>query len=198
MTPSAAARLDPVGRLRLPRRPALVRAALAAVLLLTAAAVLHTGPDPAPATGPDPALTGPDPADLTDPPDPDPDLATGPDPDLATGPDPDLATGPDPASPDPPGPERLAIPDGLVGVPVPLGDPARLSVLLPGDRVDLLAVPAAGGAPVALATGAPVLALDHAAATLLLAVTPEQGRAVVATPPTTTFAVIVRGPSGSG
>jgi hypothetical protein len=188
MTPSAAARLDPVGRLRLPRRPALVRAALAAVLLLTAAAVLHTGPDPAPATGPDPALTGPDPPDLTDPPDPD----------LATGPDPDLATGPDPASPDPPGPERLAIPDGLVGVPVPLGDPARLSVLLPGDRVDLLAVPAAGGAPVALATGAPVLALDHAAATLLLAVTPEQGRAVVATPPTTTFAVIVRGPSGSG
>ncbi|MPZ27177.1 MAG: hypothetical protein GEV12_12395 [Micromonosporaceae bacterium] len=81
-----------------------------------------------------------------------------------------------------------------MGVPVPLGDPASLAVLRPGDQVDLLAVPTGGGEPAELVTGAPVLAVDQAAAALLLAVTPEQGRAVVSTPqPAARFAVIVHG-----
>jgi hypothetical protein len=173
MAPYPADRLDPVGRLRLPRRPTLVRATLVAALLLTAAGVLYAGAEPArPGSG-----TATDPADPAGP-----------------------AAAADTAPPGhPPGtPERLPIPPGLVGVPVALGDPGRLAVLRPGDRVDLLAVPAAGGEPVRLASGAPVLAVDHAAATLLLAVTPEQGRAVLAEPAaSTTFAVIIRGWPGA-
>jgi hypothetical protein len=171
MAPSPADRLDPVGRLRLPRRPTLVRAVLVAGLLLTAAGVLYAGGDP-PAP-PAPAAERAEPA---------------PGPGRATPDQPRPAEGP------PAGPQRLPIPAGRVGVPVSLGDPARVAVLRPGDRVDLLAVPTAGGDPVPLATGSPVLAVDHAAAILLLGLTPEQGRAVLATPAaTTTFAVIVRG-----
>lgn len=175
MTTSAARadRLDPVGRLRLPRRPTLVRAALAAILLLTAAGVLYAGDSPtAPATSAAPdGVAHPTPTP-TPPPDPDGQQAAG----------------------GPPEPGRLPIPSGLVGVPVPVGDPAGLAVLRPGDRVDLLSVPTAGGEPAALVTGAPVLAVDHAAAALLLAVTPEQSQAVVSVPPSTArFAVIVHG-----
>jgi hypothetical protein len=151
-------RLDPVGRLRLPRRATTIRAALVTVLLLTAAGVLYARDDPAPAPA------------RADPP--------------AT-----VAPGPDP-SPDPEA--RLPIPDGQVGVTVPLGDPASLAMLRPGDRVDLLAIPAAGGDPVPLADAAAVLAVDPAAAALLLALTPEQGRAAVSASTTGTFAVIVR------
>jgi hypothetical protein len=194
MTSSAAARLDPVGRLRLPRRPALLRAAAAAALLVTAAAVLYAGGDPPPAgagqAGGAPASPGSATPDRSNLEHQDP-VQPAPDPDWP-GPDPDL-----PGSAWP-GPERLAIPDGLVGVPVSLSEPARLAVLRPGDRVDLLAISAAGGEPAPLASGAPVLAVDHAAAALLLAVTEEQGWAVASTPPTTTFAVIVRGPAGHG
>lgn len=100
-----------------------------------------------------------------------------------------VAPEPDP-SPDPEA--RLPIPDGQVGVTVPLGDPASLAMLRPGDRVDLLAIPAAGGDPVPLADAAAVLAVDPAAAALLLALTPEQGRAAVSASTTGTFAVIVR------
>ena len=200
MTPTPADRLDPVGRLRLPRRPTLVRATLVAALLLTAAGVLYAGAEPAqPASG---TPTGPDPGaeGSSDPGAP----GTGPsepsrpaDPGFGFGfgaTDPTGAADAEWPGHPPGGPERLPIPPGLVGVPVALGDPGRLAVLRPGDRVDLLAVPAAGGEPVRLASGAPVLAVDHAAATLLLAVTPEQGRAVLAEPAaSTTFAVIIRG-----
>jgi hypothetical protein len=155
-TPST--RLDPVGRLRLPRRTTTIRAALVTVLLLTAAGVLYARDDPAPA----PARA-------------DPPATAAPEPDPT--PDPDA---------------RLPIPDGLVGVTVPLGDPASLAMLRPGDWVDLLAMPAAGGDPVPLADAAAVLAVDPAAAALLLALTPDQGRAAVSASATGTFAVIVR------
>jgi hypothetical protein len=157
-TPST--RLDPVSRLRLPRRATTIRAALVTVLLLTAAGVLYARDDPAPAPVPAHA-----------------------DPPATAAPEPDPT--PDPAA-------RLPIPDGLVGVTVPLGDPASLAMLRPGDRVDLLAIPAAGGDPVPLADAAAVLAVDPAAAALLLALTPEQGRAAVSASTTGTFAVIVR------
>jgi hypothetical protein len=217
MAPSPTDRLDPVGRLRLPRRPTLVRATLVAALLLTAAGVLYAGAEPArpasgTATGPDPGAEG-----SSDPSGPGAEGSSEAGAPGSGSSDPGRPAGPgsgvtDPAGPagaadnappghPPGGPERLPIPPGLVGVPVALGDPGRLAVLRPGDRVDLLAVPAAGGEPVPLASGAPVLAVDHAAATLLLAVTPEQGRAVLAEPAaSTTFAVIIRGwpgPDGS-
>jgi hypothetical protein len=156
MKTSAPARLDPVGRLRLPRRATMLRLAIAAGLLLTAAGVLYAGGDPGSA-------------------DPAPPLATG---------RPEPATEPD---------GRLPIPDGMVGVPVTPGDPASLAMLHPGDRVDLLAVAAAGGGGAErLAGGAPVLAVDHSAAALLLALTPEQGQAVVSAPAGTRFAILVR------
>jgi len=156
------ARLDPVGRPRLPRRTTTIRAALVTALLLTAAGVLYARDDPDPAAAPARA---------------DPPATEAP----APAPDPT----PDPAA-------RLPIPDGLVGVTVPLGDPASLAMLRPGDRVDLLAIPAAGGDPVPLVDAAAVLAVDPAAAALLLALTPEQGQAAVSASTTGTFAVIVR------
>lgn len=157
MTTTPPARLDPVRRLRLPRRSALLRGALVALLLLTAAGVLYAGDEP-PAAG--------------------------------TGQAPPEAGQPEPEAGQPEA-GRRAIPDGMVGVPVLLGDPARLALLRPGDRVDLVAVPGSEGDPVVLAAGAAVLAVDHAAATLLLAATPAQARTVVATPATAVLAVVV-------
>jgi len=187
MASSAAPRLDPVGRLRLPRRPTLLRALLVAVLLLTAAGVLYAGADPArpaPASAPRPS--------------PDPDSGPGAGAGAPPGRPPPATPGNSPELPagtaaGSPGPDRLPIPAGQVGVPVPLGDPGRLAVLHAGDRVDLLAVPTTGGDPVLLATGALVLAVEPAAATLLLAATPAQARQVLSVPPATTFAVVIRG-----
>lgn len=121
---------------------------------------------------------------------------------------------PDPAAPAPAGDGRLSIPDGLVGVPVTLAEPTALTVLRAGDRVDLLAVRGAGAGPAAdaarlggadgvtggdagagtraLAREAFVLAVDHAAAVVLLALTPGQAGTVVSVPGGTRFAVIVR------
>ncbi|HEY8473104.1 MAG TPA: flagellar biosynthesis protein FlgA [Natronosporangium sp.] len=149
---TTSARLDPAGRLRLPRRATLLRLAAAAALLLIAAAALYSGD-----RGP-PAATAPPPAS---------------------------------ASPDPGG--RLPIPAGKVGVPVTLGDPAGLALLQPGDRVDLFAVTGSAGEPERLATDSPVLAVDRATAALLLALSPEQGEAVVTQPAGTVFAVLARG-----
>lgn len=191
--PAAPDRLDPVGRFRLPRRATTLRLVLVAGLLLTGAGVLYAADDP----------PGTDPLAATDPP-ADPPAATDPPAAVHTPRPgtPDAGTS-DPGTPDPgtgpvtrptaggPAP-RLPIPSGLVGVPVSLASPASLAMLRPGDRVDLLAVPAAGGDPAPLAGAAPVLAVDPGAAALLLALTPEQGRAVVSTPATSRFAVIVR------
>jgi hypothetical protein len=155
MRMSAPARLDPVGRLRLPRRTTMLRLAVVAVLLLTAAGVLYTGDGP--------GRTDPQPPEAADQPEPVAEAAG-----------------------------RLPIPDGMVGVPVPLGDPASLALLRPGDRVDLLAVSATGGHPAPLADDTPVLAVDSAAAVLMLALEPEQGRAVVSAPAGTVFAILLR------
>jgi hypothetical protein len=186
---AASATLDPVGRFRLPRRPATLRAAAVAALLLTAVGLLYTDPRAGPPAGQPATAASPGTGDH---PGPSPDAGPGTD----SGPVPGTGLAiPEPAGPGPePGTERLAIPPGRVGVPVGLGDPARLALLRPGDRVDLLAVPVMGGDPVPLASEVPVLAVDPAAGTLLLAVTPEQGRAVLSAPgATTTFAVLVHG-----
>lgn len=92
---------------------------------------------------------------------------------------------------------RLPLPDGLVGVPVRLADPAPLAVLGPGDRVDLVALPSqadGGGPPQVLANAA--LVLDAVGGdeppVLYLALPDAQARAVLATPPEARFGVIVR------
>jgi hypothetical protein len=88
---------------------------------------------------------------------------------------------------------RLAVPPGLVGVPVHLADPAALAVVRTGDRVDLTA--AAGGASSAV-LAASVLVLDVAAtgetAVLYLAVTEAQARSLTGARPDVRFGVMVR------
>lgn len=156
---TTSARLDPVSRLRLPRRTTLLRLAAAAALLLTAAGLLYAGDgEPGGVEAAAPASPLP--------------------------------------SPDPDG--RMPIPEDAVGVPVTLGDPAGLALLRPGDRVDLFAVAGTGGEQSRLASDAQVLALDHTAAALLLALTPDQGQAVVSAPAGTVFAVLLRGQSLDG
>lgn len=158
-----AARLDPVGRVRMPRRATTLRAALVAALLLTAAGLVYSGGGradgaPSPVDQPAPASTPAWPVEVT------PEFAGA----------------------------RQPIPDGMVGLPVPLAEPAALAVLRPGDRVDLLTVPAAGGDPAPLAAGARVLAVDRAGGSVLLSLTEGQAQAVLATPAESRYAVVVR------
>ncbi|WP_406038228.1 flagellar biosynthesis protein FlgA [Micromonospora sp. NBC_00898] len=94
----------------------------------------------------------------------------------------------------------LPLPDGAVGVPVRLAEPAALAVLHPGARVDLLVVPAGGaaGAAVLLATRALVLDVVGAdtadgSSALYLALRPEQAQRAVGLPEGSRFAVVVRG-----
>ncbi|BBH64859.1 hypothetical protein ACTI_15440 [Actinoplanes sp. OR16] len=90
-----------------------------------------------------------------------------------------------PAAPAPSGPvaepDAAGIPPGKVGVPVRLADPTALTLVRPGQRVDLLR-PGDRGTPVASAalvlevTGAG----DPAAGGLLLALSPEEAELAVA------------------
>ncbi|MEH0938675.1 flagellar biosynthesis protein FlgA [Micromonospora psammae] len=91
----------------------------------------------------------------------------------------------------------LPLPGGLVGVPVRLAEPAALTVLRPGARVDLLVV--ADGRTGLLAPGALVLdvvgggdATDGSSA-LYLALRPDQAHRAVGQPEGSRFAVVVRG-----
>ena len=76
------------------------------------------------------------------------------------------------------------VPLGRVGVPVRLAEPTALTLLHPGDRVDLLRVDGTGRSTSTVATGAPVLdvtgAGDPTAGGLLLALRPDEARAAVA------------------
>lgn len=89
---------------------------------------------------------------------------------------------------------RLAVPPGVVGVPVRLAEPAVLALVHSGDRVDLLA--ASGTAPTResalLAHDALVLGVVPADGAVLLALDPGRARAIVGLPDGTRFGVIVR------
>lgn len=89
-------------------------------------------------------------------------------------------------------PVRLPVPEGMVGVAVPLAEPAMLAVLRPGDRVDLLSVPEGGGEPLLVAGDAGVLAVDPTDPALLLSLTDDQARVVLSARPGTVLAVTVR------
>jgi len=199
-----------VGRFRPPRRRTVWRLGAVAALLLTAAGAVHAGAG-SPSDSDRSALATPEPA-ATDPTPPAgrvPPVGLAP-PDVAgvgptelgrvgrpeagrVGP-PDLGGNrpPERAVPDWPGDGRLPIPAGMVGVPVRLADPAGLALLRPGDRVDLFAV-ADEGAPVPLAAGVTVLAVDAGAAALLVALAEPEGRAVVAAGTRAGFAITIRG-----
>ncbi|MET3428618.1 hypothetical protein BJ973_007830 [Actinoplanes tereljensis] len=87
-----------------------------------------------------------------------------------------------------------SVPAGSVGVPIRLADPAGLSLVRPGNRVDLLRVGGdSDGGPVA--TSALVLAVsgasDPTTGSLLLALSrPEAERA--ASTPGDGFAILIR------
>ncbi|WP_243706166.1 flagellar biosynthesis protein FlgA [Micromonospora sp. KC721] len=95
---------------------------------------------------------------------------------------------------------RLPLPPGAVGVPVRLAEPAALSVLRPGARVDLLVVPAGRGVVEAVLLAPEALVLDVVGAdvgdggsALYLALRPEQARRTVSQPEGSRFTVVVRG-----
>jgi hypothetical protein len=169
--------LDPVGRLRLPRRHTIVRAAAAAALLSLAAVVAWHGPD-RPTPGGHSAPGGP--------------VAPTPSP-TVTAP----STVSAPAAPlVAPSGSRLPVPVGMIGVPVTLSTAAATALVHPGDRVDLLAVAGDGNAPpVPVAETCTVLGVDRPDGALLLALTPAQAEQVLTAPGSTRFAVIVRPPA---
>src|SRR5690606_15181029 len=120
------ASFDPIGRLRFPRRTTTLRAVVVAVLLVTAAGVLHSGgsagdrpgaagtPPTAPAGTPGATGTPVPVAGV---------LGTVP----AGGP---LSQLPEEWTAQ----ERVPVPDGTVGVPLALPEPGALAMLRPGDR----------------------------------------------------------------
>jgi hypothetical protein len=88
-----------------------------------------------------------------------------------------------------------AIPAGSVGVPVRLADPTALTVVRPGNRVDLLRIDGDRDRTVAVASAALVLEVtgadDPATGGLLLALGPEEAqRALSATG--RGFAIVIR------
>jgi hypothetical protein len=142
-------RLDPVRRLR-PRRSTLVRLIAVTMLLVVAAMVAWSGSsDCAPTAAPREAQ----PADT---PSADPSEA-----------------------PPTPTDGRPVVPRGSVGVPVRLAEPAALSLVRPGDRVDLFRVEKSGGTT-PIATAALILARtaadDPLTGGLLIALRPPEAK----------------------
>jgi hypothetical protein len=163
-------RLDPV-RWRQPGHGALIRLSAVAALLVTAAAVIWARPQtcaPAVVSPPHPAPAGTSRA----------------------------ATRPSA----PAGAERpravagTEVPRDSVGVPVRLAEPTALTLVHPGDRVDLLRVDGTGGTT-SVAAAALVLGVTNAddptAGGLLLALKPAEAQKAVALPGHG-FAILIR------
>ena len=87
-----------------------------------------------------------------------------------------------------------AVPLGTVGVPIRLADPTALSLVHPGNRVDLLRLDESGGST-AVAAAALVLRVtgagDPAVGGLLLALSPAEAQRAVAEPGHG-FAIVIR------
>ena len=87
-----------------------------------------------------------------------------------------------------------AVPAGSVGVPVRLAEPTALTLVRPGDRIDLLSVEEGGG-PVAVAAAALVLGVtgadDPTTGGLLVALNPAEAQKAVAAPGRA-FAILIR------
>ncbi|MEU8327044.1 flagellar biosynthesis protein FlgA [Micromonospora sp. NPDC048839] len=166
--PDSARALRPLRRPALPGGPVLLRAGLVAALLGLAAAVLHTPTGCPPPAAPTEGPTGT--------------AATS-----RGGTTTDSGTA---------GP--LPLPNGAVGVPVRLAEPAALAVARPGVRVDLLAVPPGGVGTAAALLAPAALVLDVLGAdptdrspTLYLALRPDQAQRTAGLPEGTRFAIVV-------
>jgi hypothetical protein len=178
---SREARLDPV-RWRRPGRSALLRSAVVAALVATAAVVMWARP---PAGSP----AGPSAGSLAEP-------SAGSFGGSAAGPAGARGnSGPilDAGTPEAQAPAgRSAVPPGSVGVPIRLAEPTALKLVHPGDHVDVFRV---GESPQAIATAALVLGVtgadDPATGGLLLALTPTEARRTV-TAPAGGYAVLIR------
>jgi hypothetical protein len=89
---------------------------------------------------------------------------------------------------------RSRIPDGSVGVPVRLAEPAALTLLHPGDRVDLFRVEEAGGTTT-IAADTLVLSMtgagDPLTGAIMVALRPPEAEKALATPGQG-FAVLLR------
>jgi len=87
------------------------------------------------------------------------------------------------------------VPSGSVGVPVRLAEPTALTLVHPGDRVDLLRMDDAGGGTTAVAAAALVLGVtganDPTMGGLLLALRPAEAEKAMATPGHG-FAIVIR------
>ena len=109
----------------------------------------------------------------------------------STGP----SAGPSSGTPASPPPGSPAIPSGSVGVPVRLADPTALTVVRPGNRVDLLRLDDTGGRTTLVANAALVLdvtgADDPTTGGLLLALGPDEAERAVAAPGRG-FAILIR------
>ena len=165
-------RLDPV-RWRRPGSGTLIRLVVVTALLGLAAMIAWSGPSPGPSTcsaRPAPAV-GSSPERRTSRP----------------------SSAADSEQHDPP--STHAVPPGSVGVPVRLAEPTALSLVRPGDRVDLLRVDDAGHGTTAVAAAALVLGVtgtdDPAAGGLLLALRPSDAEKAVAAQGNG-FAVVIR------
>ncbi|MDT4991990.1 MAG: hypothetical protein QOH97_1882 [Actinoplanes sp.] len=174
--PGRADRLDPI-RWHGPARGTLLRLGAVAVLLLTAALITWSGPDT--------CASPPDQATVTS-------VRTPGAPTSASETPP--TTGRTPGSGMQPG-TRTRMPAGTVGVPIRLAEPTALTLVHPGDHVDLLRLGRPGTDTTAVATAALVLGVtgadDPTMGGLLLALTPaEAARAV--TEPSSGFAVLIK------
>ncbi|MEU4158464.1 hypothetical protein [Actinoplanes sp. NPDC026670] len=87
------------------------------------------------------------------------------------------------------------IPSGSVGVPVRLADPTALTVVRPGNRVDLLRIESDRDRTTGVASAALVLEVtgadDPVTGGLLLALDPAEARQAIATPGRG-FAIVIR------
>jgi hypothetical protein len=87
-----------------------------------------------------------------------------------------------------------AIPSGSVGVPVRLADPTALSLVRPGNRVDLVRLDTTTGRTTAVAAAALVLKVtaptDPTTGGLLLALTPPEAQRAL--PTGEGFAIVIR------
>jgi|SRR4051812_40284853 hypothetical protein len=88
-----------------------------------------------------------------------------------------------------------AVPEGSVGVPIRLADPTALSLVHPGNRVDLLRIDDPGGHSTAVAGAALVLRVtgagDPATGGLLLALSPQEAHQAVISS-RQGFAIVIR------
>jgi hypothetical protein len=183
-------RLDPV-RWRRPGRATLLRSAVVAVLIVTAAVVMWARPGAC-----EPGRAGCDNCARTAQPgtaaaECRPAGVAGSAAGVAGSATPREQDDPPPAAAAAPGrsggsPDAIAVPPGSIGVPIRLAEPTALRLIHPGDHVDVFRLSGTGESPQAIATAALVLevtgAEDPTSGGLLLALTPADARRAVTTP----------------